>query len=68
MWGAKYRDKIDVITCVKSVTTPKFEYPIRLAREAGTGVLSVHLASRQIISRCRWVVCCQKTGAVASHG
>jgi KaiC/GvpD/RAD55 family RecA-like ATPase len=42
MWGAKYRDKIDIITCVKSVTTPRFEYPIRVVREAETGVLTVH--------------------------
>jgi predicted ATP-dependent serine protease len=43
-WGAKYRDRIDVITCVKSVTTPRFEYPIRLGRDARTGVLTVHEA------------------------
>jgi hypothetical protein len=42
MWGAKYRDKIDVMTCVKSVTTPRFEYPIRVMRDPGTGVLVVH--------------------------
>ncbi len=41
-WGAKYRDRIDIITCVKSVTTPRFEYPIRLGRAPGTGVLVVH--------------------------
>ena len=41
-WGAKYRDKIDTITCVKSVTTPRFEYPIRVGREASTGVLTIH--------------------------
>lgn len=42
LWGAKYRDKIDIITCVKSVTTPRFEYPIRVVREAETGVLTIH--------------------------
>jgi ATP:corrinoid adenosyltransferase len=42
LWGAKYRDKIDIISCTKSVTTPRFEYPIRVAREPGTGVLTVH--------------------------
>ncbi len=42
LWGAKYREKIDVISCVKSVTTPRFEQPIRLTREANTGVLMVH--------------------------
>src|SRR5207247_5758450 len=41
-WGAKYRDRIDIITCVKSVTTPRFEYPVRLGRDANTGVLAVH--------------------------
>jgi KaiC/GvpD/RAD55 family RecA-like ATPase len=43
MWGGKYRDKIDVITCVKSVTTPRFEFPVRLARD-DKGVLIVHEA------------------------
>jgi KaiC/GvpD/RAD55 family RecA-like ATPase len=43
-WGSKYRDRIDIITCLKSVTTPRFEYPIRLGRAAGTGILSVHEA------------------------
>ena len=28
-WGGKYRDKIDVITAVKSVTTPVLPYPVR---------------------------------------
>lgn len=42
MWGAKYRDRIDVINVVKSVTTPRFEYPIRVSRAAGTGVLMPH--------------------------
>lgn len=43
-WGAKYRDKVDVITCVKSVTTPRFEHPIRLGRAPETGILTVHEA------------------------
>ncbi|MCC6558581.1 MAG: AAA family ATPase [Polyangiaceae bacterium] len=42
MWGGKYREKIDVISAVKSVTTPIFPYPIRVAREAGTGTMAVH--------------------------
>jgi hypothetical protein len=42
-WGGKYRDKIDVVTAVKSVTTPILPYPIRIEREAGTGVLVPHL-------------------------
>ena len=42
LWGAKYRDRIDVINSVKCVTTPRFEYPIRVSRQPGTGVLGVH--------------------------
>jgi KaiC/GvpD/RAD55 family RecA-like ATPase len=41
-WGGKYRDKVDIINAVKSVTTPRFEHPIRLARAAGTGILIPH--------------------------
>jgi len=44
MWGGKYRDKIDTITVIKSVTTPRFEHPIRVGREPGTGVLIAHEA------------------------
>ena len=44
MWGGKYRDKIDIVTAVKSVTTPVFPYPIRVDREPRTGVLVVHAA------------------------
>ncbi len=43
-WGGKYRDKIEVITAIKSVTTPILPYPIRLEREAGTGILVAHPA------------------------
>ncbi len=43
-WGGKYRDKIDVVHAVKSVTTPRFEHPIRLDRAPGTGILVVHAA------------------------
>ena len=42
LWGGKYRDKIDVIRSVKSVTTPTFPHPIRVERDSGTGVLQVH--------------------------
>jgi KaiC/GvpD/RAD55 family RecA-like ATPase len=42
MWGGKYRDKIDIVTAVKSVTTPTFPYPIRVERDRTTGVLVVH--------------------------
>lgn len=43
-WGGKYRDKIDVITAVKSVTTPVLPYPVRIDREAGTGIMVLHPA------------------------
>jgi hypothetical protein len=43
-WGGKYRDKIDVISAVKSVTTPVLPYPVRIEREAGTGVMVAHSA------------------------
>jgi hypothetical protein len=42
MWGGKYREKIDVISAVKSVTTPIFPHPIRVARDAGTGTMRAH--------------------------
>ena len=35
-WGGKYRDKIDIVRAVKSVTTPTFPHPIRIDREKGT--------------------------------
>jgi hypothetical protein len=38
-WGGKYRDRIDVITAVKSVTTPRLEFPLRVMRDPATGVL-----------------------------
>ena len=41
-WGGRYRDKIDVIRAVKSVTTPIFPHPVRVDRASGTGVLQVH--------------------------
>jgi KaiC/GvpD/RAD55 family RecA-like ATPase len=41
-WGGKYRDKIDVITAVKSVTTPIFPNPLRITRDPGTGTMRVH--------------------------
>jgi len=42
MWGGKYRDKINIINAVKSVTTPTFPHPIRVDKEPDTGVLIVH--------------------------
>jgi KaiC/GvpD/RAD55 family RecA-like ATPase len=41
-WGGKYREKIAVLTIVKSVTTPTLQYPIRVDRKEGTGELTVH--------------------------
>lgn len=43
-WGGKYREKIEVIRAVKSVTTPIFPHPIRLERRADSGVMDVHPA------------------------
>ena len=43
-WGGSYRDKIDVIQAVKSVTTPVFPHPVRVMRAPGTGCLTVHEA------------------------
>ena len=42
MWGGKYRDKIDVIRVVKSVTTPTFPHLVRIRQEEGSGALVVH--------------------------
>lgn len=42
LWGGKYRDVIDVIRAVKSVTTPIVPHPVRVARDAESGVLQVH--------------------------
>lgn len=41
-WGGQYRDKIDILRAVKSVTTPIFPHPIRVDREPVSGVLTVH--------------------------
>jgi KaiC/GvpD/RAD55 family RecA-like ATPase len=41
-WGGQYRDKIDIIRAIKSVTTPTFNYPVRVDREPGTGELKAH--------------------------
>jgi KaiC/GvpD/RAD55 family RecA-like ATPase len=42
MWGGKYREKIDVISAIKSVTTPIFPYPILVARDPARGTLRPH--------------------------
>jgi len=44
MWGGSYRDRIDIIRAVKSVTTPTFPHPVRLTQEQTTGLLAVHEA------------------------
>ncbi len=41
-WGAKYRDRITVIRCIKSVTTPIFPNPIRVISDEESGVLKIH--------------------------
>ncbi len=41
-WGGKYRDKIEVISAVKSVTTPILPYPVRTDRDPVTGVMIAH--------------------------
>jgi KaiC/GvpD/RAD55 family RecA-like ATPase len=42
LWGGKYREKIDVISAIKSVTTPIFPYLIRVARDPKKGTLRPH--------------------------
>ncbi len=41
-WGGKYREKIEVVTAIKSVTTPILQYPIRTDRDPETGVMVAH--------------------------
>lgn len=43
-WGGNYRDKIDVIRAVKSVTTPTFPHAVRIRQAEGTGALEMHPA------------------------
>ncbi|MBX2800802.1 MAG: AAA family ATPase [Myxococcales bacterium] len=43
-WGGAYRDKIDVIKAVKSVTTPTFPHMVRVVQTEETGALVVHEA------------------------
>lgn len=42
LWGANYRDVITVLRAVKSVTTPVFPHPVRVAQRDDTGTLLVH--------------------------
>ena len=48
LWGGKYRDKIDVLRSVKSVTTPTFPHPVRIGREEKTGAMIVHEAQPEM--------------------
>lgn len=41
-WGGKYREKIDVLSAVKCVTTPTFPHPLRIVQTAETGEIGVH--------------------------
>ena len=41
-WGGKYREKIEVVSAIKSVTTPILQYPIRTDRDPETGVMVAH--------------------------
>ncbi|MCP4501863.1 MAG: AAA family ATPase [Deltaproteobacteria bacterium] len=41
-WGGVYREKIDVLRAIKSVTTPTFSHPVRVDRSADTGELVAH--------------------------
>ena len=41
-WGGKYREKIEVVTAIKSVTTPILPYPIRTDRDPESGVMIAH--------------------------
>lgn len=41
LWGGNYRDKIDLLTCAKSVTTPSFAFPVRVETNPETGVVSL---------------------------
>lgn len=43
-WGGSYREKIDIIRAVKSVTTPTFPHPVRITQAEGTGHIVMHEA------------------------
>jgi KaiC/GvpD/RAD55 family RecA-like ATPase len=40
-WGGNYRDKIDILTCAKSVTTPVFGFPVRVEKNPERGTISL---------------------------
>ena len=41
-WGGAYREKIQVIRAVKSVTTPTFPHQVRVQQTQTTGALEIH--------------------------
>ena len=41
-WGGNYRDRIDTVRAVKSVTTPTFPHPIRIAQVPVSGHIVPH--------------------------
>jgi KaiC/GvpD/RAD55 family RecA-like ATPase len=41
-WGGRYRDRIDVVRVVKSVTTPTFPHLVRVGQDTETGSLAAH--------------------------
>lgn len=40
-WGGNYRDKIDLLVCAKSVTTPVFALPVRIEKNPERGTISL---------------------------
>lgn len=40
-WGGNYRDKIDLLVCAKSVTTPVFALPVRVEKNPERGTISL---------------------------
>ena len=48
LWGGKYRERIEVIRAVKSVTTPILPYPVRIERSKEIGVMVSHPSQPEI--------------------
>ncbi len=44
LWGGRYRDRIDTVAAVKSVTTRTLPHAVRVDREAESGALILHAA------------------------
>ena len=40
-WGGTYRDKIDLLVCAKSVTTPVFALPVRIEKNPERGTITL---------------------------